>query len=454
MNHTVWTARFAKQWADEEMDAVVEVHAVPLDLKTTSADVGAELLRHALERIFLSSNQTRQIHRKLFSIAFAHAMSHFVSEEVFVRGLYSPNSPWGGSDAPAVCLTGLAGSGKTALFVAFQKLLGAPSSVDIEGHKAIPLVPGWFLSVKDGAALGALLRPCVISDESQRGLAYGQTSGTEKTRVSDLLKVARRRAWRDGICLLVVDEFQFITLGNEANTKATSVLLNLFGLGPQLIYVANYSLVHRLRKRGQEDRDRLLRNLIVLQPEDCLSEDWVRLLVEFKKVCPEVFVFDVEKSKKLIYQYTFGIKRYVVWLLVAAFREARRNGAKNLVGENEISRAYFSLRYSGCREDVELLWKQQIEKKMFRQDLWCPFSDVHKTENVTVAQQANEDFKQRVDEDYLKSSLMPNEAAALKTLEPEKVEGKPPGKVVKMPRQKVTADSLLEGSRKFEDLRR
>lgn len=454
VNHNAWAARFAKPWTDAEIDAHVEVYAVPLDLESESADAGAERLRRGFERIFLSSGQTRRILRELYDIALVHALSHFVSEEVFVRGLYSPTNPWGGDDAPAVCVTGLGGTGKTALFFALQKLLGASTSVDVAGHKGIPLLPGWFLSLKDGAELGPLLRPCIMPDESQSALAYGQTSQVKSVRIPDLLKLARRRAWRDGICLLVVDEFQFITLGGEANAKATAVLLKLFGLGPQLIYVANYSLIHRLKNRGQEDRNRLLRRPIVLQPEACSSTEWLRLLSECKKVCPEVFVFDVESSQELIHRYTFGIKRCVVWLLVAAFRETRSRGARNHVGEDEIRRAYLSMEYSACREDVEILWRQQIEGRSRRQDLWCPFSDVHKTENVSMAQQAREDFERRVDEDYLKSSLTPREAAALKSLEPESVEGKPPGKVVKMPKQKVTADSLLEGSRKFGELPR
>jgi hypothetical protein len=447
LNH--WTARFAKSWSDEEIDSIVEVYAVPLDVRTLSA----EDLRNGFEQIFLSSAQTRGIFRQLIDIAFAHARSHFVSEEVFVRGLYEAN-PWRRDDAYAVCFSGLGGVGKTVLFIAFQKLLGASSSVDIPGHKSITLLPGWFLRLKDGADLNQLLRPYIMADESQNALEYDQTRQVKSIKESELLIIARRRSWRDGVCLIGIDEFQFITLGSEANAKATAVLLKFLGLGPQLIYVANYSLVHRLKKRGQEDRNRLLRRPIIMQPEACSSTDWIRLLTEFKKVCPDVLVFDVENSQELIHKYTFGIKRYVVWLLIAAFREARRGGILNCVGEDEIRRAYLSAEYSACREDVEILWRQQIEGRSLRQDLWCPFSDVHKTENVSVAQQAREDFKRRVDEDYLEASLMPHEAAALKAIQPESVEDKPPGKVVKLKKPKVTAESLLEGSRQFGKLPR
>ncbi|MGF7131468.1 hypothetical protein P3T40_002950 [Paraburkholderia sp. EB58] len=447
-----WTTRFENQWTDEAIDAVVEVPALPLHLEALSADVGAEVLRCGLERIFVSGGQARWILRQLIDILYSHAQSHFVSEEAYMRGLYD-SDPWGQAVPPAICLTGLAGVGKSELIWALQKLIGAPTLIDVPGHTGISLVPGWFLTLKNGVELSQLLRPWVMSDQIQNTFEDGES---EKGRIKNaqLMKSARRRSWRDGVCFLVVDEFQFITLGSEANARATLVLLKLQGLGPRLIYVANYSLVHRLKKRGHEDRDRLLQKPIIVQPEVRSSTDWIRLLHELKKVSPEVLTFDVDASQEQVHQYTFGLKRAVVRLIVIAFRVWRSKGGRHGIGADELSHAYRSVEYSTCREDVEALWQQQIQGKLLRPDLWCPFSDFDNTENVSLANQAIESFRKRVDGDYLKSSLSPSEAAALRSIEEESTEKKARGQVVCIPRQKVTKQSLLEGSERFDKLRR
>jgi hypothetical protein len=447
-----WTTRFENQWTDEAIDAVVEVSALPLHLETLSADAGAEVLRCGLERIFVSGGQPRRIIRQLVDVAYSHAQSHFGSEEAYLRGLYDPD-PWGKAVPPAICLTGLAGVGKSELIQACQKLIGAPTLTDIAGHNGISLIPGWFLTLRNGTELNQLLRPCVMPDQRQNKFEDG---ASEKGIIKNaqLMRLARRRSWRDGVCFLVVDEFQFITLGSEANARATLVLLKLQGLGPRLIYVANYSLVHRLKKRGHEDRDRLLQKPIIVQPEARSSADWIRLLLEFKKVSPEVLAFDVDAVQEQIHQYTFGLKRPVVRLIVAAFRVWRSNGTRHGIGADELSHAYHSAEYSTCREDVEALWQQQIQGKPVRLDLWCPFSDFDNTENVSLAKQAIEGFRERVDGDYLKSSLSPSEAAALRSIEEESTEKKARGQVVCIPRQKVTKQSLLEGSERFDKLRR
>lgn len=454
MSLNPWASRFARRWTDDEIDAVIYVAACPPDICRLSADAGAEILRDAFQRIFVSSGQTRKVLRQLIDIALAHARSHFVSAEVYEHGLYQPKA-WGEACAPAVCFTGLAGDGKSALLVALEKLLGTPTSTNIPGLKGIPLVAGWFLTLRDGAGLNQLLRPYTMPVDAQNPSEDDLASrSTKDIKIPELFNLARRRSWRDGVCLLGIDEFQFVTLGTAANAKATSLLLQFQGVGPRLIYVANFSLVHRLKRRGHEDRARLLQCPIILQPEVRSSPDWKRLLEEFKKVAPEVFTFDVDATEELIHQYTFGIKRSVVALLVAAFRETHNRGSRHSVGANEISRAYKSAEFTIHREEVEILWRQSMSGRVERQDLWCPFSDQENAGNISIAQQAIEDYQRRVDDDYMRSSLTPAENAGLQSIEPKRPRGKPSGQLVRMPRQKITKESLLEGSKRIADLDR
>lgn len=449
----VWTERFVLALSDEQLDQAIEVPAIPLNLRAFSVEAGAEILRSRFGQIFTSSPQTRGVIRRLVDIGFAHASSNFVSADAYVRGLYEQN-PWQPNPASAVCLTGLAGVGKTAIVRALEKLLGGPFLVDVPGHTDIPLLPGWFLTMKDGAQLIELLKPFVRSFKPEGSPDLEAGSKKLKIPIPTLLKLARRLAWRDAACLLVVDEFQFITAGDGANARATTVLLQLFGLGPRLVFVANFSLVHKLKRRNQEDRDRLLLRPIIVHPERCSSLSWIRLIAECKRVDPEVFAFDVNATEGLLHRFTFGIKRFVVELLVAAFRESRRHGDGGRVDEKAIHRAYCSAEYSACREDVEILRKQQILGGACRQDLWCPFSDLNNTENISEAQHEITGFNNRVSEDYLRSSLTPDEKAGLKQIENDRVDEKPPGKVVRISRKGVTAETLLEGSRLFERLRR
>jgi hypothetical protein len=131
-----------------------------------------------------------------------------------------------------------------------------------------------------------------------------------------------------------------------------------------------------------------LQRPIVFLPDASSSPDWIRLLSEYKRSCPEVFVFDVDSVREDIHRFTFGIKRSVVRLLVAVVRESRNKGSRFRVDGDALHRAYLSQEYSACREDVEILVKQQIQHKCLRQDLWCPFPGEDNSKGVLSASRA------------------------------------------------------------------
>ncbi|MBF0762878.1 transposase, partial [Dysgonomonas mossii] len=54
-----------------------------------------------------------------------------------------------------------------------------------------------------------------------------------------------------------MDETQHINTG-EGASKVTDILLTMAAIGPPVIFVSNYSLVHRLFRRNSEDKQRLL----------------------------------------------------------------------------------------------------------------------------------------------------------------------------------------------------
>ena len=130
-----------------------------------------------------------------------------------------------------------------------------------------------------------------------------------------------------------------------------------------------------------KEKKRLVAQPWILDPEICSSADWKAIIAEFKKVALDVFTFEVDEAESLIHQFTFGIKRLVVQLLVCAYKVARKQG-KYTVDVDEIRQAYMSSLYTSNREDVEILWRQCIEKKMIQEGLWCPFDQTH--DDVTV----------------------------------------------------------------------
>ena len=450
MKDNPWADRFGCAWSDPELDQLINIPAQQLLLGERSIEVDSLALRAGLQSFFISSEQIRLVVRQLYDAGYAHSNQHFTSIDQVVNGLYSV-SPWQNTDkCKAICLTGLAGVGKSALIAAWRRIMPAPVPVGLPGIHGIRLVAAWFLNLRDGASPNALLRPWIEpTSEIRSDLTDMTVSRIKDKHLKDLLPLSRRIAWRDGVCLLFIDEFQFITASTVANARAANVLLQMMGLGPQVVFCANFSLVHRLRRRDQPERDRFLASPTVVLPERQGSLDWKKLLEECKKVAPDVFDFAVEDVSEIIHQYTFGIKRKVVELLTGAYRLARLRSIHAVVGLDTLKIAYLSTGYTMHREDVEILWKQQIGKVQIREDLCCPFDLNEDPTNVTFARAAIDQYEKRIDDAILESSLTPREADALMRLKPE-VKSKSLVKVIRMPRQKVTKESLIAAGKALD----
>lgn len=458
MKNAPWAGRFKDFNNDAELDRLIEARAATVDIGKDTPDADSEMLRAGLERVFLSNAQVRRVLRQLFDLARSHAKSHYSSEDAYLASLYK-KFPWGTTTQPAVCLSGLAGVGKSQLLAAFERMLPPCTTIDVTGHANIPLQSAWSMTLRDGMGLNALLAP-YTSNEKQDGAleeTQGPTKKLKSIGLQPLLGLARRKAWRDGVCLLWVDEFQYVSHGAAANTRATALLLQLLGIGPRLIFSANFSLLHKLMTRNQEDKQRLVSQPIILEPERCSSDEWKALIAEYKNVAPTVFTFDVDRVEHLMHQYTFGIKRLTKELLVCAYREARKKGGST-VGADEIVNAYNSYSYSSNRRDVEVLWRQNIEGRMIKSDLWCPFgkeaqgrSDIDgDATNVAVAQRAIDSFEKKIEDQMLDSALLPEEKEAVKYIEGPKKPVEKSGKVVPM-RQKATKESLLNACSLFDE---
>ncbi|MBN8779571.1 MULTISPECIES: hypothetical protein [unclassified Thiobacillus] len=110
----------------------------------------------------------------------------------------------------------------------------------------------------------------------------------------------------------------------EIFRRATQILLSMSYLGLPMVNIANFSLVHKLMQRPQEDRQRLLAKPCVLVPDSPESQDWIQTLATYRAVASDVLVYDPVNDAKYIFLLSAGIKRLVVRLLVLGYRISRK----------------------------------------------------------------------------------------------------------------------------------
>lgn len=357
-----WAERFAPLLDAGEIFQRAKVTVPPLhDLCRLPDEAAHERLESALKQVFYPTTQCVAILQEWAGLAYAHCLSRYPSRRAFLTAVYADSPPLPDAVQP-ICFTGMAGLGKTQIIRAFQRIQVADVSVTVDTHHdPFPLESLWVTEVKARNSPQQVL--ATLSGISAAG--------------KDLVKRARHRAYRDGVAFAGIDEFQFVTQSSTANSLVTQILLSTSYLGLPMVFIANFSLVHKLMQRPQEDRQRLLAKPFVLLPDPPESQDWGLTLAALKDVAPEVLAFDSAKDAKDIFLFSAGIKRLVVRLLVLAYRISRRlRGRDATVDIKDIEAAYLSPAFSADRTDVELIARQEIERRKVRNDLWHPFGNL------------------------------------------------------------------------------
>ncbi|WP_122974686.1 AAA family ATPase [Comamonas thiooxydans] len=422
--------------------AQLEHRAVPQSIKGESIAARAEVLRAQMREVFLCGDQTSLLLDQLLAIGEGHALTHYGSSQQVLSAIYHQD-PWGEATQPALMLTGLAGTGKTQIMQAMRRLLRTRvGRVDLPGHHNLEILPAWFMSLREGNTLNSLLGPWVVPDRA--GSVGVEIPNKKDLKQAHLMQLARRVSRRDGVCIIFLDEFQFITNSPQANALAMTLLLQLLSVGPRVIYVANYSLVRRLLNRRQEDRHRVLVNHLELQPDAMDSADFLNYIRELTRIVPADFRFEPQVVASLLHRYTYGIKRAVVELLVRAWAHSKiHRGAQADVTESDLKAAYASSGYMPFRNDVEALWRHSVRDKNIDPDLLNPLRTETPASNVVVAQAAINDFNRRVNERHVQGMLTPSERDALSKLEPPRKALSSEGKVRRLPVGATSKESLL-----------
>ena len=107
---------------------------------------------------------------------------------------------------PSYFFTGLAGVGKSEFLLALSRALTVSTEIDVTDIKHIPLVCAWKVSLRDGVGMNTLLRPNLEQINTTTDFYDENKVDFEKDswKLPTLLKLSRKRTWRDGVCLLWV----------------------------------------------------------------------------------------------------------------------------------------------------------------------------------------------------------------------------------------------------------
>lgn len=370
-----------------------------IDLASKDALVAAQILLEALEQIYLPNDFSLSFIKEMSAKAALHSQWLFSSQVDYISRFYNPPD----IEVKPVCLTGLAGVGKSQTIAALRKVLPAPIDFACDHfHGNLKLFSHWYVSARGKAGGRQLLADFV-------GAAGGNAA--------KLLVDCRRRANRDGVSLLLLDETQHINTGQGAS-RVTEMLLTMAAIGPPMIYVSNYSLLHKLQGRNSEDKQRLLSEPWIMLPDDHDSESWRGYIAECIRVAGGSIKGSVDEFSQEIYRSTFGIKRLVVQLLKHAYIAAREAGRERFELA-DLTKAYQCAAYAANKEDVEVLHIQALQRRSSRRrlDLLCPFKLPASLKSNVVAFARN-DRETRVINKVFVSSLTAGEREALEEIQP------------------------------------
>ncbi len=437
-----WQSRFLATGGIDRY-ACLEQRAVAQTLRGDSIPARAQFLKVKMGEVFLCGDQASLLLDQLLSIGEGHALAHYGSFQQVLGAIYDEH-PWGENTQPALMLTGLAGVGKTELIKATRRLFADRlGRVDLPGHPNFEIVPAWFMSLKDCKTLNALLGPFI--DPVTETIAAEKIPLKKDLKQTQLLQLARRVSRRRGVCMIFLDEFQFISHSTQASAWAMALLLNMLSVGPRVVYVANFSLAWRLKSRRPEDRHRVLANHFELRPDAVDSLDFLNYVNELTRIAPQDFRFEASAVADLVHRYSFGIKRAVVELLVGAWEHAKKvRGARADVTESDLKAAYASSGYFPFRSDSEELKRYSIGCQDIDPGLLNPLAVEKPADNVVVAQAAISDFNRRANERHLEGMLTPAEKDALSKLAPPKKASTAENRVRALPRHAASKDALLD----------
>ena len=409
-----WADRFAAilKLSDLEIEGRIRVPgAVVQGLHDLPASSAVERLRKALQAIYEPTPSGIDAIRRVLGRAHGHALVRYPSIESFTLGMYADKLDF--EPLPATCITGMAGLGKSQLIEAMWRLLPGPSTLKLPDGTEVPLIAGASFKIEQKSS------PAAVGAALYRALGVGAEDRAPKAIKPEAL---RKRCYVRGGCFAIADEMQFMTSSADANALATKVLLSLTYLGVPATYVANFSLLHRLIRRNHEERQRLLTDVIRLDPESPDSPAMIAMLKGWCDVADGAFGFDPAKAAERFDAFSGGSRRAMRELPIISYRRKRERSPKSkavVLSMADLEATYLSQEFAVFRRDAEMLLQQRVTGKMAdktRKDLWCPIQPVVQAKNVGQAN-AERELQGKVDAQILKGSMTPAEVKGVAEIE-------------------------------------
>ncbi len=370
-----YTARFDLK--SEDIHRLSACQPDPLlGLCKLNADEAVKHIHRAHEALFVPTQQTTALLESFLASARAHSKLWYCDQKVV--GVHMM-----GNTRPEVaylpmCLTGLAGVGKTTLFDALFRILQTQVLGDAGGA-----VNPFALQ----AAVRVKLRRHVSNTEFLK--AFIDQIGPGRLKCPSPADELAHKLFVYAVCLAITDELQFLTGSAGASVRAAQILLLLSSLQVPQIFAANYSMCRRLMGRPQEERDRIFSRVFLLRPELPETEDWIKTVEGYVNLLPEEFAgLKVEDLASTMYPLTFGLKRQLAHLIELAYLAMRQDRSVRMTLAH-IDKAYRSRSYSEARDDVHLLLQQSVTGSDIPMGLTCPFHEVEdkKAQKAVSAQQ-------------------------------------------------------------------
>lgn len=438
-----WSARYEKFTHAGAIRKAIAVYGEPLlDLGRDTPELATAKVETLLYKTFVPTRRVVSIIQSEVARAHAHSVLHYEDPKMVLANAYAGN--YEGEGYAPTCISGLAGSGKTQLRKAMQRIFSVPAMIKLgPGHGEVPL--NHFTNVLIGSqkSISQILRPLARPEIANR-----------KVRISEPELISQCAQWQSqtGGCLFGVDELQFLAQSSDATTQVTKVLLAFMAVLKPWFFVCNYSLVWKLKARPQEATQRLLSRPKVLHPDLPDSEDWSSLIDEYERLLSASMGPQIFSDRLRLWNYTAGLKRLLVQLITTSYLTSRERGSTSVTWA-DIERTYRSASYQANREDVEALIANSIQGGLLRQDLKCPFmeSEVELMESYKTQLRLAMD-KRRVAA-AVDSALNANQSKILNSLrEMDSNFAKPNlANVVHLGKKKKTAKNLSDAARRYTD---
>ena len=437
----LWAQQYEPFLEIDKIKNSMEIKGQTLNrLEKEHYEIATKRIEDELNHVYIATKRVCEISQTIILSAWTHALKEYANKNQFIERCYQkeleiePYVPF--------FITGPSGTGKSGMINALHRMIHKPSIIKIDSnHGNFPLNGSLKLKVNEKKSVNQLLISLTNPD-----LQSGKLKITNK----ELVPAAKKWLYLTGCCLLLVDELQFLSQSEKSNTLLAQSILGMSYTSVPMAIIANYSLGHKLLRRPQEERQRILTNPIILLPDEPESEDWNKLIDEYQHVLQYAFAFNLKDKSKELWRYTAGLKRVLKKLLCKSYRNARKRGVL-LCSLTDVEKTYLSSEFYIDREDVELLILNGVTGNGIRKDLISPFP-IPKNESEKYERALSEARISRVTNSYIDSALSVAERKVLKNIEEEQNQNLPIiKKSLKNKTDELSIENLESNLKKFRD---